>query len=51
MQKSLAPLTQAVTEILEGYLSYRGFPLRNVGSKPQARHPSPEHQSWEEVLT
>ena len=40
-----------VAEILEGYLSYRRVPPLSVGSQAQARLPSPDDQSKEEVTT
>ena len=35
-----------VAKVLQGYLRHGGFLLRSVGSHPQAKLTSPEHQSW-----
>ena len=45
--RGLAELPQAVAEVPEG--AARGFPLRSVGSKPQAWPPILQHQSWKET--
>ena len=47
--KGLAALPWVAAEVPEGYFSSWGFPLRSVGSKPQAWLPSLQHQIWKET--
>lgn len=38
--RGLAEFSQAAAEVAEGYLSGLGFPLKSMGSKPQAGFPN-----------
>lgn len=42
---------QEAAEVLEGYFSGRGFPLRSIGSKSQNGLPSLKHQSSQSTQT
>ena len=43
--RGLAEFPKVAAEVLEGYFGSEGFPLKSMGSKPQAGLASLQHQS------